>query len=195
MKKGGFWDQLLHGSGDKTSSRQQELQQKRQELEQKRQEIRNRIKNGQQGPLKMETHKVAGTSHRQEALRALGVKNKAFDVSRKDFLRSGKIGDCLYEYIFQTRPAELVPEPDNPYDSKAIKVIVGGTHIGYIKEGSCAHIHNLLRDGRVESVTCSFGGGGRKTLVEDDLDDTKPSVSEDYIPFYARLEITVKPEN
>jgi hypothetical protein len=32
--------------------------------------------------------------------------------------------------------AVLIPEPENPYDSKAMRVEVGGLHVGYLPRGS-----------------------------------------------------------
>ena len=75
--------------------------------------------------------------------------------------------------------------------------MVDGAHIGYIKAGSCAHIHKLLRENRIENITCLIGGGREKELVpDDDIDgeSVRYSLEKDEIPFYARLTITVKAE-
>lgn len=38
-------------------------------------------------------------------------------------------------YIEVGQKCELVPEPDNPHDPKALKVVCGGNPIGYIPKG------------------------------------------------------------
>lgn len=147
--------------------------------------------------LKTETHKVAGTSYRQDAIKSLGARNEDYDLTKKALLKAGLVDERIFEYLFSPQRVALVPEHENPYDSKAIKVVVDGAHIGYIKAGSCAHIHKLLRENRIENITCLIGGGREKELVpDDDIDgeSVRYSLEKDEIPFYARLTITVKAE-
>ena len=138
-----------------------------------------------------ETHKVAGTSYRQEAIVSLGMKNPDFAKTKKALQAEGLTDEWIYEYEFAPRNVELQPEPDNPHDPKAIKVVVDGTHIGYIKAGSCAHIHKLLREDRILKTTCLIGGGKSKEIVEDE-DDGRYVLEQDEIGFYARITITTK---
>lgn len=39
---------------------------------------------------------------------------------------------------------ELIPEPENPSDPNAIKVIVDGQHIGYVPVKKCAKVKKIL---------------------------------------------------
>jgi hypothetical protein len=41
-----------------------------------------------------------------------------------------------FEQIQTMDTAVLIPEPENPYDSKAMRVEVGGLHVGYLPRGS-----------------------------------------------------------
>ena len=117
------------------------------------------------GP-KMVSHKVAGTSYRQEVLLAMGEKNPDYNLTKKELLKQWPEGVTVYEYDFHPQKAELVPEPDNPHDPKAIKVLVDGVHVGYIKAGSCAHIHKLLRENRIQSIVPRIIGGKYKMVYE-----------------------------
>jgi hypothetical protein len=136
------------------------------------------------GP-KTVTHKVAGTSYRQKELLAMGEKNPEYTLNKRELLKLYPDGVTVYEYIFCPKKAELVPEPDNPHDPKAIKVLVDGVHVGYIKAGSCAHIHKLLRENRIQSIRPSIVGGKYKAVYEyADKDETTIGV---------RLEITELP--
>lgn len=141
-----------------------------------------------------ETHKVAGTSFRQEAIRGLGVKNEDYTLTKKALQEEDLIDEWVYEYDFAPRQAELVPEPENPHDPKAIKVIVDGTHIGYIKAGSCAHVHKLLQEGRIAWVRCKIGGGRCKMLATGYNDAGRQilTMEQDDIPFHAQLKIVLK---
>lgn len=134
-----------------------------------------------------ETHRVAGTSFRQEAIESLGVKNPGFLKSSEALRKAGLVDKSVYEYDFAPKQVELQPEPDNPHDSKAIKVIVDGVHIGYIKAGSCAHIHKLLKADGIKRISCFIGGGECKRLYYDE--DDGYTLEQDSIPFYAKLTI------
>lgn len=143
---------------------------------------------------KVETHRVAGTSFHQDAIKAMGMKNPDFEMTKRGFQYEGLIDKRVYEYDFVNRDVELQPEPDNPHDPKAIKVVVDGRHVGYIKAGSCAHIHKLLAAGRLMRVTGFIGGGKSKTLYWDD-NLNQYELSEDEIPFYVHLTVVIAPEN
>jgi hypothetical protein len=111
-------------------------------------------------------HKVAGTSYRQAAIKAMGTKNPAYALTKAELFKRGL--QEVYEYTFQPKKAELVPEPENPEDPNAIKVLVDGVHVGYIKSGSCAHIHKLIREGRIEKIEPQIVGGKSKYLCTYD---------------------------
>lgn len=138
---------------------------------------------------KVETHKVAGTSFRHEAIESIGTPNSDYDMSASEAVESYDYGDRIYEYEFYAHPS-LVPEPDNPHDPNAIRVEADGVHIGYIKSGSTAHIRNLLKEDRIKSMDIDIGGGRYKQLEEND--DERPVLSRDRSEYWARLTIYVE---
>lgn len=109
-------------------------------------------------------HKVSGTSRKQKELMAMGKKNPDYALTKRELVKKWPEGVTVYEYKFSPKKAELVPDPDNEHNPKAIKVFVDGVHVGYIKDGSCAHIHKLMRENRLQSVKPSIVGGKSKTL-------------------------------
>jgi hypothetical protein len=145
---------------------------------------------------KVVSHKVAGTSLRQKEIQAMGRKNPDYALDKRGLLKRWPDGVTVYEYTFSPKKAELVPEPENPHDPKAIKVLVDGVHVGYIKAGSCAHIHKLLSENRIQSIKPGIIGGKYKALYSDNVDARKP---EDFefekgsSPFGVRLEIAELP--
>lgn len=139
-----------------------------------------------------ETHKVAGASYRQEAFLKLAIPNANYSKTKRELQQAGLTDKWVYEYGFSPAQVQLVPEPENPHDRNAIKVVVDGEHLGYIKAGSCAHVHKLLREGRIQRITCKIGGGRSKMLCQDE--EGRFYFEQDDIPFYARLSITTKPE-
>jgi len=144
---------------------------------------------------KDETHKVAGVSFRQDAIKSLGVKNPDFAKTKQALLAEGLTDEWIYEYEFFPKKVELIPEPDNPYseNGNAIKVVVDGQHIGYIKSGSSAHVRKLLDADQIQQITCFIGGGRSKTVTLDE-DGERYILETDEIGFYARLTIAKKTE-
>ena len=142
---------------------------------------------------KVVSHSVAGTNYRQEAILAMGKKNPDYTLNKRELLKRWPKGVTVDEYTFQPQKAELIPEPDNPHDPKAIKVLVDGVHVGYIKAGSCAHIHRLLRENRILKIKPTITGGKYKNVYSL---NANPESSVDFelekcsSPFYVRLEIT-----
>ena len=145
---------------------------------------------------KVEKHRVAGTSFRLDEIMAMGVENFDYSRSKRELIDDCLTCERIYRTIYNIRTTTLEPEPDNPEDSKAIKVVVDGVHIGYIKAGSCSHIHKVMREGRLESVRCEIKGGPYKILLEDfdadDLGEPTYTLERDTAPIYAELYITVK---
>ena len=144
---------------------------------------------------KVVTYKVAGVSHYADNIMALSSKNEDFQLNRRGIIDEGLEDTRIWEYDFYPIKAELVPEPDNPHDPKAIKVLVDGLHVGYIKAGSCAHLLRLLREGGVERIDVKVGGGRYKCLECVDYTESGKEVYEldrDTVPLYVHLTIEEK---
>jgi hypothetical protein len=118
---------------------------------------------------RMKAHGVAGINYHQEDLQAMGRKNPDYDLNKRELLKRWPKGVTVYEYTFSPTKAELVPEPDNPKDPKAIKVLIDGVHVGYIKAGSCAHIHRLIRENRIQKIEPKIIGGKYKAVFSLDV--------------------------
>ena len=138
------------------------------------------------------TFKVAGTSYRTDAIEDMLNEDCDYGES-KSYLKENYIdGDRIWKYLPEYRDdVALVDEPENEYDPNAIRVEVGGIHIGYVKKGSTSRVRNLLKKDDVR-VKIDIGGGPYKELYEDE--DGKIQIERDEIEFYAKLEITVPGE-
>ena len=143
---------------------------------------------------KVEHHRVAGTSFHLDAIQKLLYENPDYPLSKRELIDQGLINERIYKMGVYNNFAVLEPEPENPTDPKAIKVLTEGVHIGYIKAGSCAHIHKVLREGRIERAEIEIKGGEYKILLEDFDEDGESVYSlERYtIPFSAVLSLTLK---
>lgn len=141
--------------------------------------------------IKIETHKVAGVSYRVDEILSLSSENEDYDSSLKNLVDMGYEYERVYQYEFYPIKTELIPEPDNPHDPNAVKVIVDNVHVGYIKSGSCRHILNLLKDDRIIKIDCEIKGGNYKYIGYNE-DDDKHYIEKDDIPFFVHLKISVK---
>lgn len=147
--------------------------QKFDEVSQQLERIRKEISRREQPlPYKTENHHVAGTSHYQRELESLGEENPAYEYSKEELVEEGYEDEKVYYYDFSPNTVELVEEPENAYDPNAIKVIVDGVHIGYIKRGSCAHVKQLLHSGKITKISAEIRGGKYKFLYCE-YDDEK----------------------
>lgn len=113
------------------------------------------------------THRVAGVSFYQDNIMKLAWENSDYDMTKKEIVEDDLTGEKIWKYKFSPRKTELIPEPDNPKDPNAIKVMVDGLHVGYIKSGSCSHVLNVLRDGRCMGIDCEIYGGPYKIVYEE----------------------------
>lgn len=128
------------------------------------------------GSVVAKSHRVAGMSHYMDNILELAVENSDYDMSKKEIVDCGMEDEKIWKYEFYPSKTELVPEPDNPHDPNAIKVIVDGEHVGYIKEKSCAHLLKVISEDRIRGIDCEIGGGPYKTVYEEMDDDTYKNV-------------------
>ena len=145
---------------------------------------------------KFERHKLAGTSYHMDAIMALAQENPDYDLTKREIIDDDLTDERIYQYTFTDGPVELVDDPDNEHDPNAIKVLIAGQHIGYIKRGSTGRIHNLQRAGRVLGVTAEIYGGKYKVVICDDDDDGAEhyDLIKDETGYGAAIEILVRPE-
>lgn len=112
-------------------------------------------------------HRIVGLEHRKANVMKLAKENPLYKLDKSAILKRGLADTYIHKYTFTDGPTELVQESDNPHDPNAIKVIVSGQHIGYIKVGSCAHLNKVINDGRVEKILCRIYGGPYKGAFQD----------------------------
>ena len=142
-------------------------------------------------PIKCETHKVTGMSNYMDNIMSLAEYNDAYDFTKKELIDEGFIYERVYQYEFHPKKVELVPEPDNPVDKNAIKVVIDGAHVGYIKAGSCGRIRNLLNSNTIKNIDITIAGGKYKIILSE---DDRYIMDKDDIPFFVHLDFYIKKE-
>lgn len=150
-------------------------------------------------PSKIEHNYVAGVSFRTEEILSLGYENDEYNFSKKELAECYDLSEGEYEkifkYAFDDCDAELEAEPDNEYDKNALKVVIDGVHVGYIKKGSCAHIEKLIANDEIQHITAQIHGGDYKILdYEYDFDKDKEiyTLKKEKAEFGIKLSIYLK---
>lgn len=146
---------------------------------------------------KTEKHQVTGIKYYMDAIMSLAKPNPDYTKNKEALQRAGLTETTVTEYTWPVYEAELEPEPDNPHDPNAIKVLANGLVVGYIKAGSCARVLKRIREDRIERMTIQFGGGRGKILVQDIDNSVKRqlyTVEERNTVYWANLFLHLKPE-
>lgn len=142
-----------------------------------------------------ERHKVAGTTYHLDAIMELAEDNPDYDMTQREIIDAGMEEERIYQYTFPDSPVELVDDPDNEQDPNAIKVLVAGQHIGYIKRGSTCRIHKLQRSGRVLGVTAEIYGGRYKIVrCVEEYQMQHYEMDRDESLYGAAIELRIQPE-
>lgn len=118
-------------------------------------------------PSVMKTYRVTGTTYYVDNIMNLALENSDYDMTKREIIECGQTDERIWKYEFFPSEINLVPEPENPEDKNAIKVIVDGEHVGYIKAGSCSHLLKIIKENRILSIDCDMGGGPYKIVTED----------------------------
>lgn len=96
--------------------------------------------------------RVAGVSHYQEDLLAL-------------------VGEAGGGRVRHEAKATLEPEPDNPHDPEAVKVLLEGRHVGYLSREDARRygpaVRLLLERGRVLACDAVVGGRGPDATTDN----------------------------
>ena len=105
---------------------------------------------------------VAGINYRMENVMKLATPMKKWDMTKEQILQ--KYGNKkIYRYYFTSEPVQLIPEPNNPQDPNAIKVIINNMHVGYVPQDDCSNVKALLNAGGY-TINAQFSGGEYKII-------------------------------
>jgi len=141
--------------------------------------------------LKKYKFKVSGISYRQaEMVEELGIYNDDYDMSKKQLLDEGLEDEKIEKYSIFVLKVELVDDPENTYDSNAIKVIADGVHIGFVPKEKTRRVREILAFHPDAKLSCDVYGGDYKILEEDD--DGNYSVEKVSLNYGAEITITYR---
>lgn len=101
---------------------------------------------------------VAGPYYHTAAIQRLAKANPEWRKSGKTLAAEGRAMEEIPHYLYKNSPVELVPEPKNTHDKNAIKVMIAGEHVGYISMDENIRIGEILRAGRIRSLSAEIIG-------------------------------------
>lgn len=148
--------------------------------------------NRAQAGLPTKTYRVTGVEHYRDNIINLASENDDYNKTKRELVDDLMTEERIWKYNFYPVKVSLVPEPENPYDSNAIKVIVDYEHVGYIKKGSCKHLLKVIAEGRLGDIDCTIGGGPYKYIYEDydDNGNEKYEMERDEVDYSVVLHIS-----
>lgn len=136
--------------------------------------------------------------HEEEIFHEMMIRNPEFDYTKSELVDCGAVDMNTYEWVPRDgMELELVPEPDCKYDPNAVKVVIGGHHIGYIPKEKCLEVLELLSSGRIERMSYDLIGGKYKRVDEDydfEKDKSTYTMEEGKRELGAAVYLTVTPQ-
>jgi hypothetical protein len=120
----------------------------------------------EQDPYQYYSFKVAGISfHEKEIIDGLASENDDYDMTKKEIVDAYMTDESIYKYTFSIDDVQLEPEPDNPHDPNAIKVIADDVFIGHVPAKSTKKVKQLLN--KSPEIMCEVYGGPSKIVFEE----------------------------
>lgn len=112
---------------------------------------------------------VAGLDYHMNEIRSFMEEIKKFKMSREKLKEMGYVGKKIYHYYFKVHTVQLIPEPTNPHDPNAIKVLINNVHIGYVPRNDTRVVSQIMGSGEVE--LSAFVSGGEYRLITSKIGD------------------------
>ena len=120
--------------------------------------------------MKSESFIIAGVRHYEDNIMSLLRENEDFDRSKQE-LKDWYMDQKVPEYVPKTElQVVLEEEPTNHYDPNAVKVLMNGLTVGYIKSGSCTHVKNVIAAGIKKIFVKEIAIGRYKYVTEDGVE-------------------------
>lgn len=105
-------------------------------------------------PIKID---VVGESYKKDEIASVLSLNKLYLVTDSVFIEKVPSMESIYKYKYREADAVLLPEPTNPHDKNAIKVLVDNVHVGYIPKMQCLELKGKLN--KIKSVRANIHSG------------------------------------
>lgn len=136
-------------------------------------------------------------AHEDDIFHNLMQVDPDYEATKKELVDLGMTDHPIYKWTPKKLPLELLPEPDNQYDSDAIKAVADGITIGYIPKEKTAEVRGKLAGGRITRITYEITGGNYKQVDSDydwEKDKYTYTISTGHAEISARVYVTESAE-
>ena len=116
--------------------------------------------------------KVAGISYRRDTIiDFLTEPTEEYGMTKKQIEEEYLLDEKIYKYESAELACTFVPDPSNPHDPNAIKVIANGVHVGYVPKDRTSEVRDYLSKDNLDIRACLTGGPYK--IVSEDEDSEK----------------------
>lgn len=106
------------------------------------------------------TAQVAGTYYKKNEISSIMSGNRMYSLPNDVFIQKVEEGKRVYRFKYRRTTAFLIPEPTNPHDSNAIKVMIDNVHVGYIPSDLCSDFKRIIK--KTSQLEAAIHGGDYK---------------------------------
>lgn len=115
----------------------------------------------------VKAYQAAGVCYYLDALLSMMEPNYLYGYKKQELIDCCSYEENIYKQTVTVDKIELVPEPDNPHNPNAIKIMLNDKLVGYIPAVDCPHLLEVLNDDRIVNIHCEVSGGKYKRVNED----------------------------
>lgn len=125
--------------------------------------------------------------HRDEELLNALDSNPKFELSTEELVKQGYAGKTIYKFYSEyKRGVTIIPEPTNPNDKNAIKIMLGRNFFGYISREHAPVVLGYMKANCIKSISLLISGGPVRRIYA-----TEQSMADKY-EITAKLIISIK---
>ena len=137
---------------------------------------------------KTEILQIADISAFTDHLPRLAGHNPDYDLTKRELMQKGLVGQRIYETVFPSDDVTLVPgsypravaedaestpaspeaETEASAEPDCLLVQISGEPVGYIRKSDYPHVKELLENSRIVSMSVELHGGPYRMLFEDE---------------------------
>lgn len=135
---------------------------------------------------------ITGVAEAADELRELAISNEEYDLTQKELIDRGLVGERIFEYLYSASSIVLSDslDPEKPNDYAPVSVIADGQTIGRIRPANTAHVRSLLAENRIEGMTLEIKGGAYRIVLQDGEDSF--TTEDGTVTPFAALTLTIQ---
>ena len=106
---------------------------------------------------------------KDEELFDLLQSNPKFEWSTKELLKIGYAGKRVYKFYSDYKMDEITlePEPKNPTDKNAVKILLNGKFFGYVNKDDAPKIKQIIKKNSIIDLHLHNSGGPTRKIYEN----------------------------